>query len=116
MKYEITNSIDKCFIESDDLQVARCVAFVLGKGAYGLSDEHGESVLPTFMLGGADEWISKNMGDLADIKITKKHKVIECLDSFSYPYKQSSPNNIGGRAKAISIFLKNDDVAKLKGE
>lgn len=61
MEFELTNHSDPYTFIADDLETAALVVFSLTT-AYGARTRDGKSVVPIFILGGAEEWYQKQFG------------------------------------------------------
>lgn len=62
MLYEIINPSDAYTMESDDFKVAAVANLLIGEGQYGLQPIDGDGpAMPLLFLGGAEEWIEKNV-------------------------------------------------------
>lgn len=106
MKYEIINPSDKCFITCDNQKVAQFCAFLLGGGMYGLRDESGENVGRIYLLATEEDLNTDFDGDF--VKYGKDHaaELAACFNTFEYAGKQTSLNDIGGRAKRFAEVYK----------
>lgn len=62
--YRIENPSDAYTLASADEKAAQMATLLLGRGAYGLTDEQGATVLPIFLLGGGDAWVKERFGDV----------------------------------------------------
>lgn len=64
MLFEIINPSDPYTMEAPDLEIAACAVCLLGSGQYGLNELSGDKTghVPVFLLGGHDEWFSKQFG------------------------------------------------------
>lgn len=65
--YEIVNPSDPYTMQGE-FRPCAMATILLGKGAYVLQDEQGETVVPIMFLGGSEEWSQKTFGQaLADV-------------------------------------------------
>lgn len=113
MKFEIVNPSDKYTMEAVDLEVAAVAVSLLGDGAYpltGLGEDEGQDV-PPFLFGGHDEWFAQKFG--MNFEETGRHviehrhsELADALDSVTIEGRRSSLNDIGGRAKNLSIAVR----------
>lgn len=62
MIYSIANPHDQLTIESESLEIAAVAVAIMGTGKYGLLDENGDTVMPTFITGGHEEWFTEQFG------------------------------------------------------
>ena len=114
-KYEIINPSDKCYISSENKQVAKFCCMLLGEGKYGLENaETGADVFPIYLFGISEQVIIEEFGEsLADFLKHNKKDIIECLDTFEYASERTSLNNIGARAKLYhDKLLKSEEIAQ----
>lgn len=105
MKYEIINPSDECYIVAYDENIACVSVLLLGMGCYGLKDTDGNTVLPIFILGGADEWIDEHIGNLEEFMLKNKSAIADCLRTVYYPEERTSLNDIQGRALKLAEDL-----------
>lgn len=100
MKYEIVNIHDKCFITSDDEQVAKFCTILLGQGMYFLKREDGEQVEGTFLLYSEEGALDAEFGGDFE-KFGKEHaaQIAACFKTFEYAGEPTSMTNIGASAE-----------------
>lgn len=106
--YEIINPSDKYHITGEE-KLCQVATLWLGMGKYGLRNiETDAIVLPIFLLGGADEWAEKNVGDLGRYIQANKAALANVLDTVRIPggRERSSMNDIGSRAKSMAAKLR----------
>ena len=102
MKVEIINPSDECYLESDDVRVLQACGLFLGNGQYALNDEKGETILPIFMFGGADEFIAETFPEGFNKFVDDNlEKIRDCFKTFKYARERTSLNNIGAAAKKL---------------
>jgi hypothetical protein len=88
MLYGIINPGDPYTMEAEDPEIATAACLLLGDGAYGLEDEHGDSVedCPMLRFMPADRargWVAERYGDqgLAGYAKANREAVRACLRS-----------------------------------
>lgn len=79
--YEIHNPSDPVTVEANDLAVARTAALLLGRGAYWMTDEHGDEVLPMFVACDFKAWADQHEYDLSQTMLDRRQEIIACLSS-----------------------------------
>lgn len=83
--YEIVNPSDKMTIEAEDERVAQAATLLLGEGRVGLRNGAGETVLPLFLFGGADEWCRSHFPEgLSSFIGAHRAALAKCLLSLIY--------------------------------
>lgn len=81
MKYKLVNPSDPYTFEADNDETAALVIFMLST-AYGAHTESGETRVPIFIFGGAEEWYKEKFGRNVEEGIAAKRKqVAEALNS-----------------------------------
>lgn len=88
MLYEIISPSDAYTFEADEFAVATVAMVLLGEGKIGAKPigegSEGAPELPSFVLGGADEWFEKNLWpveQMGDFLAQNWAKVADALDS-----------------------------------
>lgn len=79
--YKIENPSDAYTLKADDPKVAQMATLLLGQGAYGLTDEQDNTVLPIFLLGGGSEWLAREFGDHKTWIAEHLAELADCLES-----------------------------------
>ena len=101
VKYEIINPSDKCFISSENKQIAKFCCMLLGEGKYGLENaETGEEAFPIYLFGMSEQTIIEELGEsIESFFAHHKKEIADCLKTFEYASERTSLNNIGKRAE-----------------
>lgn len=105
MRREISNPSDRATIDYTD-PLATCLAVVLlGRGRYGIREE-----MPTFFMGGHDEWFTETFGMSLQMAFdqTDKSRIAAALDTVQLEGERTSLNDIVGHAKDIAERLRED--------
>lgn len=101
-KYEIINPSDKCFISSENREIARACGNILGNGFYGLVEvDTGETALRIFESPFEDE---KEYQEFID---RNRIRLAECFESFEYAGECTSLNDIQKSALSLANALRN---------
>lgn len=111
MEYEIVNPSDPYTLKSDDFEAAALACVILGNGKYALKPlEDGGVEVPLFVFGGHDEWFQKTFGVTLDGSLSRveRSRIAAVLETVTIgnSKKRSSMNDIGGRAKALAIVMR----------
>lgn len=120
MKYELINPSDAIVLEADDLRDAACAALIVGAGAYGLSDESGDIVMPIMLFRLDAAWIQSHF-DEGDSRGTPEDVVVRwlrdhsqgvatCLRSFRCTGKRTSLNDICERAAQYAKLVEESEI------
>ena len=97
MKFEIINPSDKCYIFADDQRLAIIACSILGRGMYGLKNEHGETVLYPFQ--DVDYALGITMQEVNELAKVSRVELARIFGSFQYEDTRTSLNNIGRTAE-----------------
>lgn len=110
-KFEIINPSDECYFYSWDPLLAAAATCVVGGGAYPMKAVGGDFEMPLFLFGGVDEWFKEKAGlTFKEYLDANAGHIAQCLETFEYPRKRTSMNNIGGEAKKwAKIMLKKSE-------
>jgi hypothetical protein len=113
MKYEICNPSDPYTMDCPDIKLATAAILLLGSGHYPLVDiETQETIVPVFMFGGLEEWLTEHFGsesNFSDFVKSNKPAIADCLASVTLGCaERSSMNDIGGRAHKMADELRQE--------
>ena len=107
MKYEIINPSDKCFITSDDEQVAKFCTIILGNGMYHLKREDGGQVGGTFLLYSDEGALDADFGGSFDkFGNDRAKEIAACFRTFEYAGEPTSMTDIGAQARRFAEVYK----------
>ena len=85
MILEIINPSDAVTIEADDIVAAGLCTILICSGKCGLENENGESVMPIFLFGGANDWLKeKGVTDIDTYISANYSKMVDVCDSLVY--------------------------------
>lgn len=79
--YEISNPGDAYTIQTTDPKAAQMATLLLGNGAYGLTDEDDNQVMPIFLLGGGAEFVKREFGGVGAWIKDNLQALIDALES-----------------------------------
>lgn len=83
--YELINPSDAITFQGDDLVAAGVAIILLGRGAFGLTDEKGEQAVPLMLFGGIDDWLAKNnIKDMAQYIADNTDAIADFLETVCY--------------------------------
>lgn len=108
MILEIANPRDKAIIDCTNLLAAQLAVLIIGNGKYGITDNTGENGMPSFVLGGINEWpIEKHGMSLEQaLDATPLSEIIKALQSVKLCGERTSINDFTTRAHEIAKTLK----------
>lgn len=88
MLFNLTNPSDPYTLEAPDLEIAALAACLIGQGQYGLDELTGDKSgnMPIFLLGGHDEWFTKQFGrdfsgSIDHVTETRRAELVKALAS-----------------------------------
>lgn len=84
---ELTNPSDAVTFIVNDVRIAGVAILMLGRGAYGLTDPEGNTVVPLCLFGSAEAWLKENdieMDKLSDFIVANKVAIADFLDTCAY--------------------------------
>ena len=81
---ELQNPSDAITFEMTDLKSAAAAVLLLGRGAYGLEDAKGETLVPIMLFGINEKWMKENGIDLDAFIPANYAPMAEFLESVCY--------------------------------